>query len=82
MSGIKVLKRIRSAEPAPAVIVITAVREVKTAVEAMQLGTFDYLKKPFAMEELRKCAAGKRSETIHSSTSRSVLNQQVEKPTS
>ena len=41
-----------------------------------------YLKKPFTMEELRKCVAGKRSETIHSSTSRSVLNQQAKKPIS
>jgi CheY-like chemotaxis protein len=45
-------------------------------------GFDDYLKKPFTMEELRKCVAGKRSETIHSSTSRSVLNQQAKKPIS
>jgi len=52
MSGIEVLKRVRSTEPAPEVIVITAVREVKTAVEAMKLGAFDYIEKPFDSEEL------------------------------
>lgn len=52
MSGIEVLKRVRSLEPAPDVVVITAVREVKTAVEAMKLGAFDYVEKPFDSEEL------------------------------
>ncbi len=52
ISGIEVLKRVKNADPAPEVIVITAVRDVKTAVEAMKLGAFDYIEKPFDGEEL------------------------------
>jgi DNA-binding NtrC family response regulator len=52
ISGIEVLTRIRNVEPCPDVIVLTAVREVKTAVEAMKLGAFDYMEKPFEAEEL------------------------------
>ena len=52
ISGIEVLKRLRNLDPIPEVIVITAVREVKSAVDAMKLGAFDYIEKPFESEEL------------------------------
>jgi DNA-binding NtrC family response regulator len=52
ISGIEVLKRLKNLDPIPEVIVITAVREVKTAVDAMKLGAFDYIEKPFESEEL------------------------------
>ena len=51
-SGIDVLKQLHAMEPSPEVIIITAVRELKTAVEAMKLGAFDYIEKPFEREEL------------------------------
>ena len=52
ISGIEVLKRLRNLDPMPEVIVITAVREVKAAVDAMKLGAFDYIEKPFEGDEL------------------------------
>jgi DNA-binding NtrC family response regulator len=52
MSGIDVLKHIKTQFPATAVIVLTAFGSVETAVEAMKAGAFDYLTKPVDGEEL------------------------------
>ncbi len=53
MDGITVLKRIRELDNAVPVIMLTATRMVKTAVEAMKIGATDYLSKPFDIEELK-----------------------------
>jgi len=52
ISGIEVLKDIRSNYPHTAVIIITAVNEVETAVEAMKSGALDYIVKPFDLGEV------------------------------
>ncbi len=54
MDGMEVLQHVVSNNPdsAPPVIVLTAHGTVKQAVEAMQLGAFSYLLKPFARAEL------------------------------
>ncbi|HLB01936.1 MAG TPA: sigma-54 dependent transcriptional regulator [Nitrospiria bacterium] len=53
MDGIAVLKRIRELDTTIPIIMLTATRMVKTAVEAMKLGATDYLSKPFDIEELK-----------------------------
>ena len=53
MSGLDLLKQIRSEYPELAVIVITAFGTVETAVEAMRAGAYDYMTKPVNMDELR-----------------------------
>jgi DNA-binding NtrC family response regulator len=52
VDGIQVLKKAKSLPNSPEVILITAFASQKTAVEAMRSGAFDYLIKPFEMEEL------------------------------
>jgi DNA-binding NtrC family response regulator len=52
ISGIEVLKSIKKASPETGVIVITGYAEVKTAVEAMREGAYDYISKPFEPDEL------------------------------
>ncbi len=52
MDGIEVLKRLKALKPNIHVIMITAYATVETAVEAMKLGAFDYLMKPFRGEML------------------------------
>jgi putative PEP-CTERM system response regulator len=52
-NGLKVLEIIKQKEPDPIVIMITATKTVKTAVEAMKLGAYDYVTKPFDIDELR-----------------------------
>ena len=50
--GLTVLRRLRERWPALVVILITAYGTVATAVEAMQLGAADFLRKPFDVEEI------------------------------
>lgn len=50
--GLTVLKATKEAHPHTEVVVITAHGSVETAVGAMKLGAFDYITKPFQMDEL------------------------------
>ncbi len=52
MDGLQVLARIRALDERLDVILVTAVKTVKTAVAAMKLGALDYLTKPFDQEEV------------------------------
>jgi DNA-binding NtrC family response regulator len=51
-SGLELLKQVREIDPAIPVIVITAFGTVDNAVKAMKLGAFDYIAKPFSVEEI------------------------------
>ena len=53
IDGLKVLEKIKESDPDMIVIMITATKTVKTAVEAMKLGAYDYVTKPFDIDELR-----------------------------
>ena len=53
LDGLKVLERIKQNDSDMIVIMITATKTVKTAVEAMKLGAYDYVTKPFDIDELR-----------------------------
>ena len=53
MDGVQVLRAIRDANPEIPTMIITAFGTVETAVEAMKLGAFDFLTKPFAPEVVR-----------------------------
>jgi DNA-binding response OmpR family regulator len=52
MSGVEVLKEIKSRYMSTATIMITAVNDIDTAVRAIKLGAFDYLVKPFDLDRL------------------------------
>jgi DNA-binding NtrC family response regulator len=53
LDGLKVLEKIKQNEPDIVVIMITATNTAKTAVEAMKLGAYHYVTKPFDNDELR-----------------------------
>jgi len=53
LDGLKALDRMKQEDPDAIVIMITATRTVRTAVEAMKLGAYDYVTKPFDIDELR-----------------------------
>jgi two-component system, NtrC family, response regulator HydG len=52
MPGAEVLKRIKQESPNTAVIIITGYATIDSAVEAIKLGAYDYLPKPFTPETL------------------------------
>lgn len=52
MDGIELLKRLRAMYPDTSVIMITAVSNVSIAIEALREGAYDYLIKPFNLEEV------------------------------
>jgi DNA-binding NtrC family response regulator len=52
MTGIEILRNAKEINPKVIVIIITAYASVETAVEALKLGAYDYLLKPFSPEQL------------------------------
>ena len=67
MDGIEVLERIKAIDEQIEVILVTAVKTVRTAVAAMKLGAFDYLTKPFEEDELLLAGRAARSNGARSS---------------
>ena len=53
LDGIDVLKAVKEVSPETVVIMITAFATTETAVEAMKLGAYDYIIKPFKVDELK-----------------------------
>src|SRR5881409_3383799 len=53
MDGVTLLREILARWPTTAVIVVTAVAEVESAVACLQLGALDYVAKPFHLDEVR-----------------------------
>ena len=54
-AGLEILKKARSMNPPAVTIVITGFGSIETAIEAMKYGAFDYLEKPFKLDELKLC---------------------------
>jgi len=59
--GLEILEKIKQVSTVP-VIMITALKEVKSAVKAMKIGAFDYITKPFNVDEI-KIVVGKSLST-------------------
>ncbi len=53
MDGIELLTRIKEEDPRIAVVIMTAYGSLESAVEAMRKGAFDYVMKPFQIEEIK-----------------------------
>ena len=52
INGIDLLKKVKGIDPSPEIIMVTAVREIETAVQAIKLGAYDYVVKPFVVAEI------------------------------
>src|SRR5882724_10472575 len=53
MTGIELLAETKKLRPDMPVVLMTAFASVQTAVEAMKLGAYDYIQKPFDGEEIK-----------------------------
>ncbi|MEW6739813.1 MAG: sigma-54-dependent transcriptional regulator [Nitrospirota bacterium] len=52
-SGIDILRTIKEQNPETVVLIITAFASTETAIAAMKLGAYDYVTKPFNLDEIR-----------------------------
>ena len=52
INGIELLRRIKGQSPETQVILMTAYGTIETAVEAMKIGAFDYILKPFSVDQI------------------------------
>ena len=53
MSGVELLKSIKEINPETVVLMVTAYASVDTAIDAMKAGAYDYIAKPFKIEEVK-----------------------------
>jgi CheY-like chemotaxis protein len=53
-SGMELLREVRSRWPRTLVVMITGFATIETALEAMKSGAFDYVRKPFRIEQVRE----------------------------
>ena len=54
MSGLELLERLREKDTHTPIVIMTAFSNWEVAMDAMRLGAFDYIKKPFDTDELRQ----------------------------
>jgi two-component system response regulator PilR (NtrC family) len=67
ISGLQLLQEAKQISPDAAFIMITAFASTETAIDALQHGAYDYLTKPFKMEELKVVARGALAHRDHKS---------------
>ncbi|MCJ7595218.1 MAG: sigma-54 dependent transcriptional regulator [Desulfobacterales bacterium] len=53
-NGVDLLERLKAIDPNPEIVMVTAVKEVATAVRAMKLGAYEYIVKPFLVDDVIK----------------------------
>lgn len=53
LTGLDLLRRLKEEESSTEVVLMTAYASTESAIEALKLGAFDYITKPFQVEELR-----------------------------
>ncbi|MFQ5630565.1 MAG: sigma-54-dependent transcriptional regulator, partial [bacterium] len=73
ISGIEVLEAAKKLSPETEVILMTAYATAQTAVEAMKKGAYDYVIKPFSLEELKL-----KAERVFEKRSLQIKNRSLE----
>lgn len=78
ISGLELLSRIQKITTPPLVIIVTAHGSEKIAVEAMKQGAYDYLSKPYDVDELR-LAVGRALDKISLLRENQQLRETIKK---
>ena len=81
MSGIELLSQMQTEHPDVSVLMITAVVDTKVAVEAMKMGAYDFVTKPFDLDDLNirvKRALERRGLVLENREYQLRLEQKVE----
>jgi two-component system C4-dicarboxylate transport response regulator DctD len=80
IDGMELLRRSQQIDPEIPVVVITGHGDVETAVDAMRLGAYDFIEKPFAPErflEVVRRAGEKRQLVVENRRLRRAVNEQT-----
>jgi len=80
MDGMELLRRSQQIDPELPVVVITGHGDIETAVEAMRLGAYDFIEKPFAPErflEVVRRASEKRQLVVENRRLRRAVSEQT-----
>ncbi len=84
MTGIELLQAVRESDPDAAVIVLTGAADVKTAIDSLKLGAYDFIMKPVNLEELLIAAdraLERRQLLVERRQSHALLERRVEEAT-
>ena len=73
-SGMELLREVRTRWPRTFVVMLTGFATVETALEAMKLGAFDYIRKPFRVDQVRETLRMAAQEREFESPPESVRN--------
>ena len=52
-NGLELIEKLKTMSSNTEIIMVTAVKEIQTAVKAIKLGAYDYIVKPFVVEEVK-----------------------------
>ena len=53
VNGLELIEKLKTISPNSEIIMVTAVKEIQTAVKAIKFGAYDYIVKPFVVEEVK-----------------------------
>jgi DNA-binding NtrC family response regulator len=73
-SGVELLKQIKSILPRTEVAIMTGHGSIESAVDAMKLGAYDYIEKPFRVERCVCCCSAWRKKFAWSTKMRFCVN--------
>src|SRR5690348_14350992 len=76
MSGVELLRRIKTIHAATEVAIMTGHGTIESAVDAMKLGAYDYIEKPFRVEKMRLLLQ-RMAEKVHLVTENAFLRERV-----
>jgi CheY-like chemotaxis protein len=76
LGGVELLRQIKARRPSAILIVVTGCGSVRSAVQAIKLGAYDYLTKPFGLGELRGVLE-RAAEEVQSSVERRRQREQL-----
>jgi two-component system, NtrC family, response regulator AtoC len=76
MSGVELLKQTKTLMPRAEVAIMTGHGSIESAVDAMKLGAYDYIEKPFRVEKMRLLLQ-RMAEKVHLVTENEFLRERV-----
>lgn len=75
MSGIELIKHIKETSDITEFIIITGYASLDTAMEAIKLGAFDYIVKPFRIEELKVAIKNAKEKIMLKKTNKELVEK-------